>query len=891
MEFSDTFVTSAPRGAPRRTFAGRTLVAALVAALLVPLAAVAVGAPAVAAETKNSAATTSTTASPAPAPSAVGTTPTTAAPITVDSVVPADPVAADQPADGVNTVAYAGAPWFKPGVAYNANFPDPTVTWDGTRYWAYATSTGGSLMPAMSSTDLKTWIPRPAYSPNPYNADPFFNDSFPVPPSWTMGGTNRSGKAQWAPGVVSLAGRWIAYTSWEVAPGRRCISVASASSPAGPFVDNNPGPLVCDSDPGGSIDPQPFIDSNGQPYLLWKSAGVPGSAPTKIKSRALSGDGLSFAPGSSPVAILETGLPWDGNSIENPSMIKHGGVYWLIYSGNEWESANYRMGQAACAGPLGPCGRTSDSPLIQNTATEWSPGGGTLFTDTSGRLRIIYQVWNAPYTSYPTNPNCDRANLCASQGQRFYRIDGVAVSNGRLSVDPIGSLDMVTASQGAVTIGGWALDPSDPASIAVHVYIDGVGTAITASGSRPDLAASYPGLGTAHGFNATIPAAPGAHTLCAYGINNGAGANVAIGCRPIFVPGTSPFGSFDSVVSKPGEVGVNGWAIDPDTSSPIAVHVYVDNIGTAITAGNARSDLGTLYPASGPNHGFSATIPTTGGFHNVCAYAINVAGGANVSLGCKLVIIPGGSPYGSLDMARGVPGGVLVGGWAIDPDTVGPDRRARLRRRQGRGHHRQRQPLRRRRGLSALRAGPRLRGHRRRHSRPAQRLRLRHQRRPRRELAARLPHGRRARHLAVRLPRRRVAADRRRVRGGLGDRPRHDRPDRRPRLRRLHRHRPPGRPEPLRHRHDLPGVRPDPRLRHHHQRPGRCPHRVCLRHQRERRIEPPARLPHRHRPLTSPRGGRGPGAERPRSGAGPFESVEWSVSSRSPWGRSPWRST
>ena len=778
-------------------------------------------------------------------------------------------------------------------MAYNANFPDPTVTWDGTRYWAYATSTGGSLMPAMSSTDLKTWIPRPAYSPNPYNADPFFNDSFPVPPSWTMGGTSRSGKAQWAPGVVSLAGRWIAYTSWEVAPGRRCISVASASSPAGPFVDNNPGPLVCDSDPGGSIDPQPFIDSNGQPYLLWKSAGVPGSAPTKIKSRALSGDGLSFAPGSSPVAILETGLPWDGNSIENPSMIKHGGVYWLIYSGNEWESANYRMGQAACAGPLGPCGRTSDSPLIENTATEWSPGGGTLFTDTAGRLRIIYQVWNAPYTSYPTNPNCDRANLCASQGQRFYRIDGVAVSNGRLSVDPIGSLDLVTASQGAVTIGGWALDPSDPASIAVHVYIDGVGTAITASGSRPDLAASYPGLGTAHGFNATIPAAPGAHTLCAYGINNGAGANVAIGCRPIFVPGTSPFGSFDSVVSKPGEVGVNGWAIDPDTSSPIAVHVYVDNVGTAITAGNARSDLGrrstrpaartTVSRPPSPRRVASTTsAPTRSTWP--AAPTCRSAASSSSSRAAR--------PIGSLDMARGVPGGVSVGGWAIDPDTSAPIAVHVYVDGKGVATIADGQPLRRRRGLSALRRRPTA-------TAP-----------PSAPLPACTPSAPTASTSAL---------------GGnslLGCRT-VDVPDTSP-FGSLDAVTPltgavfvggwaidPDTTAPIdvhvyvdstgtalradQSRSDIGTIFPAFGPTHGYGATISAPagvRTVCAYAINvERRLEPTARLPHRHRPLTSQSGGWAPGAERPRSGAGPFESVGWSVSSRSPWGRSPWRST
>jgi hypothetical protein len=664
VEFSDTFVTSAPRGAPRRAFAGRTLVAALVAALLLPLAAVAVGTPAVAAETKTGAATTTTTAAPAPAISSVGTTPTTAAPSTVD------PVVADQPSDGVNTVAYAGSPWFKPGVAYTANFPDPTVVWDGSKYWAYSTSTGGSLMPAMSSTDLKTWVPRPAYSPNPYNSDPYFNDSFPVPPSWSMGGTSRVGKAQWAPGVVALAGMWVAYTSWEVAPGRRCISVARSSSPAGPFVDNNGGPLVCDSDPGGSIDPQPFIDGNGQAYLLWKASGVPGSAPTKVKSRALSGDGLSFAPGSQAVPILQTELPWDGNSIENPSMVKYNGTYWLIYSGNEWESANYRMGQAACDGPLGPCQRSSGSPLIENTASEWSPGGGTLFVDTANRLRIIYQVWNAPYTSYPTNPNCDGPSLCQTQGQRYYRIDGVAPFAGHLTVDPIGSLDQASLNGNAINVAGWALDPSTTAPITVHVYVDGAAVAITANGSRPDVGAVFPGLGSGHGYTATIGTVPGTHQVCAYGIGVGTPVNTPLGCRTVVVPDSGPFGNLETATTGLGTISVKGWAIDPDISSSITVNLIVDGALTSVTASDDRPDVGAAFPGKGSAHGFSATLSAAGGSRQVCAVGVNVGPGTNKFLGCRTVTVPGGNPIGSLDTATGVSGGVTVGGWAIDPDVA-----------------------------------------------------------------------------------------------------------------------------------------------------------------------------------------------------------------------------
>ena len=675
METSDTFVTSAPRGAPRRTSVGRTLVAALAAALLVPLAAFVVAVPAVAAETKGTTATAATAVTPAtvaPDPTAAASPTTTSVPVpsTVDPSATTDPNIAAQLTDNVNTIAYAGAPWFKPGVAYSANFPDPTVTWDGTRYWAYSTSTGGSLMPAMSSTDLKTWVPRPAYSPNPYNSDPFFNDAFPVPPSWTAGGTSRNAKAQWAPGVVNLAGRWIAYTSWEVYPGRRCISVASSSSPAGPFVDNNPGPLVCDSDPGGSIDPQPFVDSNGQPYLLWKSSGVPGSAPTTIKSRALSGDGLSFAPGSSPVVILQTELPWDGNSIENPSMIKYGGTYWLIYSGNEWESANYRMGQASCAGPLGPCSRTSGSPLIENTASEWSPGGGTLFADTTGRLRIIYQVWNAPYTSYPTNPNCDAPGLCQTQGQRYYRIDGVVPSAGHLTVDPVGALDQATLSGNSISVSGWGLDPSTTSPIQVHVYVDGAAVVLNAGDSRPDVGAAFPGLGSAHGFSAVFGTGPGTHQVCAYGIGVGTPVNTVLGCRTVVVPDSGPFGNLETATTGLGTISVKGWAIDPDTSSPITVNLIVDGSLTTVTAGDDRPDVAAAFPGKGSTHGFSATLPAGGGPRQVCAVGLNVGPGTNKFLGCRTVVVPGGDPIGSLDSATGVSGGVTVGGWAIDPDTA-----------------------------------------------------------------------------------------------------------------------------------------------------------------------------------------------------------------------------
>ncbi|MBA3302689.1 MAG: family 43 glycosylhydrolase, partial [Acidimicrobiia bacterium] len=167
-----------------------------------------------------------------------------------------------------------GAPWFRPGQPYSANFPDPAVLRVGGTYYAYSTNTGGPSLPVMSSTDLVTWVARPAYDPGPpLDDDPWFNDALPRPARWARysGGT-RPRVEVWAPGVGQFGSTFVAFYAVRVSPVRMCISRATSSSPLGPFVDDSSRPLVCDADPAGSIDPQPFLDpASGDAYLLWKS--------------------------------------------------------------------------------------------------------------------------------------------------------------------------------------------------------------------------------------------------------------------------------------------------------------------------------------------------------------------------------------------------------------------------------------------------------------------------------------------------------------------------------------------------------------------------------------------------------------------------------------------
>lgn len=94
-----------------------------------------------------------------------------------------------------------------------------------------------------------------------------------------------------------------------------------------------------------------------------------------------------------------------------------------------------------------------------------------------------------------------------------------------------------------------------------------------------------------------------------------------------------PEGWLDSVSTAPGQITVNGWALDRDNSGKaIKVHIYIgDRVRTGhnaevhcITANKYRDDVGKTI-GCGYYHGFSETINTgKTGVQTIYAYAINV---------------------------------------------------------------------------------------------------------------------------------------------------------------------------------------------------------------------------------------------------------------------------
>lgn len=209
------------------------------------------------------------------------------------------------------------------------------------------------------------------------------------------------------------------------------------------------------------------------------------------------------------------------------------------------------------------------------------------------------------------------------------------------SGSPVGFLDNVKGGVGSVTVEGWALDPDTFGAIDVHIYIDGYAQAHVANSPRKDIAAAYPGYGANHGYSLNLNVEKtGKREVCAYGINVGKGTNVHLGCKTVTVTSGNPFGAFDTATAGSGKINVSGWAVDPNSQTPIGVHVYVDNTGTALVANTVRNDVAKIHPWYGNDVGFSADVAAGPGKHNVCAYAINVgAGKTNTHLGCKTVTV------------------------------------------------------------------------------------------------------------------------------------------------------------------------------------------------------------------------------------------------------------
>lgn len=285
------------------------------------------------------------------------------------------------------------------GARFPYDFPDPFVLRAGGSYYGYSTNSGAGDIQVIRSGDLAHWE--------------LVGNGLAGLPGWA------SANATWAPAVLPRAAGYVVYyTVREATSGHQCVSRAVASAPAGPFVDDSAGPLVCQRDHGGSIDPSPFVDADGRAYLLWKSEGGGATVPT-LWSQELTADGLALTGPAH--ALLSADRGFEHGVVEAPSMVRTDAGYFLAYAAADWNSRSYAAAYATCSGPAGPCTKPADGRVLTSGPGLAGPGGVEMFRDGGGALWAAFHAFTEPNVGYPSS--------------RYLHIARVYVSGGQLSID------------------------------------------------------------------------------------------------------------------------------------------------------------------------------------------------------------------------------------------------------------------------------------------------------------------------------------------------------------------------------------------------------------------------------------------------------------------------
>lgn len=267
--------------------------------------------------------------------------------------------------------------------------PDPHVVRFGHRFYAYTTGTTWGNRIGVLVSD------RPDGGWRTTTGETWGSTALPSVPDWQVPDT------QWAPAVYRFAGRYVLFYAAQHRTNREwCLSVATASSPGGPFQDQTAatGPIVCLDHLDGVIDPHPFVDADGTPWLHFKNNdGIDGpngvDAVSKIWAARLSADGTRPAGGYREVLAKDTSrYPWQ-TTLDNPQMVLRGGRYYLFHTGGDYVGNDtYATGYAVCDGPVGPC-TTHPEPLLTSYGDVAGPGGGTVVRDLSGQWWLSYHAW------------------------------------------------------------------------------------------------------------------------------------------------------------------------------------------------------------------------------------------------------------------------------------------------------------------------------------------------------------------------------------------------------------------------------------------------------------------------------------------------------------------
>lgn len=239
---------------------------------------------------------------------------------------------------------------------------DPSVIKYKGKYYLYPTWNGAGCN-VFVSDDLVNWTGQPMC----------YKDS--------RGGV-------WAPDVFYNEkgdGRLYLYYTVDNPQGGKLIGVAVSDDPLGPFV--NRGNLEEDN----VIDAHMFEDEDGKLYLYYVRAGDVFVMYVQPMSDPLTKRGERKE-------VLRPTVEWEqrrGRITEGPWMLKHKGIYYLMYSGSGADGPEYALGYATSDSPTGPFTKYENNPIVKQGNGVYGPGHNCVIEGPNGHLWMIYHQQNS----------------------------------------------------------------------------------------------------------------------------------------------------------------------------------------------------------------------------------------------------------------------------------------------------------------------------------------------------------------------------------------------------------------------------------------------------------------------------------------------------------------
>jgi beta-xylosidase len=262
-------------------------------------------------------------------------------------------------------------------------FADPTIIKDRGVYYIYATIDpwGNNELGVLETKDFKNFTQRHINWPTKKACtSPTSGDAMVWAPSVRKA---KNGKFYMYVAVGSEI--WVGVSDYPLGPWK------NAKDDYKPLVSKNDFPTV------HNIDPDCFIDDNGQAYLYWGSGfkWVNGHCiAVKLKDDMVTFDGQ-------PADITPP------HYFEAPHMVKRNGLYYLMYAYGKAIDATYQVRYSAGKTPTGPWTEGPNDPILSTStdSTTYGPGHHTVFKE-NGQYYILY------HRIYPQKKDYVLRQLC-----------------------------------------------------------------------------------------------------------------------------------------------------------------------------------------------------------------------------------------------------------------------------------------------------------------------------------------------------------------------------------------------------------------------------------------------------------------------------------------------